>query len=332
MSMTARERVLAALQGHEVDRPPVSIWRHFPDQDQSAADLAKVMIDWQNTFGFDFIKMMPPGDYATIDWGAKSEYQGAPGGTRETLRFPIQTAEDWASIEPLDVTTGFNHEVIEACRLVREAVGPDIPILQTIFSPLTIASKMSDGLVIEHLRSHPEAVHRALAVIRDVTVEVTTRSLQAGADGVFFATQCATSELVTREEYDEFGRAYDDPLFQAARDGGSIFTMIHIHGANTYFDVLASYDGHAINWHDRRVGPAIKDVLAEYPDRAVVAGIDEKGVAEMSPSEVGAQVEDARSQSNDQRLLVGPGCVVLVATPEENVRAAVAAAQVLSRS
>ena len=40
---------------------------HFPDRDQTAADQAAVTLDWQARFGFDFIKLMPPGDYMSID-------------------------------------------------------------------------------------------------------------------------------------------------------------------------------------------------------------------------------------------------------------------------
>ncbi|HLT18989.1 MAG TPA: uroporphyrinogen decarboxylase family protein [Thermomicrobiales bacterium] len=325
--MTPRERVLAALEGQEVDRPPVSLWRHFPEEDQTAEALASSTLQWQQMLDLDFIKLMPPGDYATIDWGAKSEFQGAPGGTRETIHYPIAGPDDWLKIEPVSANKGFNAHVVDACRLVREGVGPDVPVLQTIFSPLTIANKLSNGLVIDHLRSDPEKVHQALAVIRDVTVEMTKESLSAGADGVFFASQCATSDLVSQEEYDEFGVAYDEPVLAAAREAGSIFTMIHIHGANTYFDLMAGYDGHAINWHDRRVGPPIAEVLRDYPARAAVGGIDEKGIADMTPEQVREQVLDARRQAGDRRLLIGPGCVALVATPEENLKAAVQAAR-----
>ena len=325
--MTAAERVQAALKGEDVDVPPVSIWRHFPEEDQSAEHLAASTLRWHSMLDLDFIKLMPPGDYATIDWGARSEFQGAPGGTRETIHFPIQRPEDWRAIKAVAVNRGFNAEVVDACRLVRDGVGPDVPVLQTIFSPLTIANKLSNGLVIDHLRSDPNTVHEALQAIQEVTVELTRASLGSGADGVFFASQCATSDMVSREEYDEFGVTYDRPVLDAARDGGSQFTMIHIHGANTFFDLMAAYEGHAINWHDRRVGPSISEVLNEYGDRAAVGGIDEKAVASMSSSEVAAQVEDAREQAGDRRLLVGPGCVALVATPGENLRAAVAAAR-----
>jgi uroporphyrinogen decarboxylase len=327
MSLTPRERVQAALKGAELDRPPISLWRHFPDADQTAEQLAESTLSWQRKLDLDFIKLMPPGDYATIDWGAVSEFQGAPGGTRKTLIYPIEHPDDWRKIRPLDVRHGFNAQMIRACALVREELGGDVPVLQTIFSPLTIASKLSNGRVLEHLRSQPELVHSALEVIQRVTEAFTNASLEAGADGVFFASQCATSDMVTRAEYAEFGTRYDLPVLAAACEARSEFTMIHIHGANTFFDVLAAYDGDALNWHDRRVGPPLAEVLASYPERAAVGGIDERSIATMSAQRAAAQVRDARKATGDRRLLIGPGCVILVATPDENLLAAVEAAR-----
>lgn len=325
--MTSAERVQAALAGDAVDRPPVSLWMHFPNADQSAAQLTDSTTRWQTALDLDFIKLMPPGDYACIDWGLQSEYRGAAGGTRDTTLFPIQTVDDWATIRPVDIAQGFNAEVVRACTLVRAAVGDDVPALQTIFSPLTIASKLSDGRVIEHLRTNPDVIHEVLAVIEAVTIEMTNASLAAGAQGIFFASQCASSEVMTREEHEAFGVQHDLPVLLAAQAAGSAFTMVHVHGAATYFDVLAAYPGHAVNWHDRRVGPAISAMQQDYPQRAAVAGVDEQGMADLTVAEVRAQVLDAREQAADRHLLVGPGCVIRTATPMAQLQAAVAAAR-----
>ena len=325
--MTRAERVQAALAGDPVDRPPISLWMHFPNADQSAEQLAESTTRWQTALDLDFIKLMPPGDYACIDWGLQSEYRGAAGGTRDTTYFPIQTLDDWANVQPVDITQGFNAEVVRACTLARAAVGDDVPVLQTIFSPLTIANKLSDGRVIEHLRSNPDVIHDVLAVIEAVTIEMTRASLAAGAQGIFFASQCASAEVMTRDEHDAFGVRHDLPVLLAAQAAGSGFTMVHVHGAQTYLDVLAAYPGHALNWHDRRVGPTIASVLHDYPQRAAVAGIDEHGMAALAVAEVREQVLDARQQAQDRHLLLGPGCVIRTATPAAQLRAAVAAAR-----
>jgi uroporphyrinogen decarboxylase len=319
---SARERVEAALAGQIVDVVPVSLWRHFPERDQTAEALADVTLEWQNRFGFDFIKLMPPGDYATIDWGAESEYQGAVGGTRQTTTFPITTIDDWGKIKTVPVDRGRNREVIEAAKLVDERLGGEIPVLQTIFSPLTIAMKLSDGKVLEHLRQRPDIVHEALAAITEVTRGVTAATLERGAYGIFFATQCATTDLMTVDEYRAFGSAYDRQVLDAA--GGSRFTLVHIHGSNIMFDELVTYPAHALNWHDRRTAPTLAEGQASS-GRTVVGGIHEKAIAEMTPTEAAAQARDAIDALSARHLMIAPGCVMPITTPEANVRAVVEA-------
>ena len=270
---------------------------------------------------------MPPGDYATIDWGAESEFQGAAGGTRETTKYPVKTADDWRRIATAPVDAGFNAEVVGVCALVREAVGPDVPVLQTIFSPLTNASKMSAGRVVEHLRSDPDIVREALAAIRDVTVELARASLAAGADGVFFASQLATSDMLAESEYLDFGANYDLEVLEEAVAAGSQVTMVHIHGANTFFHILAGYPGNVLNWHDRAVGPDLVTVQGNYPDCCVAGGINEKAIAGMTAEADAADVAQAREATGNRRLMIAPGCVIPIATPEANLRAAVDAAK-----
>jgi uroporphyrinogen decarboxylase len=320
--MSARERVEAALAGQDVDVVPVSLWRHFPEQDQTAEALTDVTLEWQKRFGFDFIKLMPPGDYATIDWGAESSYQGAVGGTRQTTTFPITTIDDWAKIKPVPVDRGRNREVIEAARLVDERLGGEIPVLQTIFSPLTIAMKLSDGKVLEHLRQRPEIVHEALSAITEVTRAMTAATLDRGAYGIFFATQCASTDLMTPDEYRAFGSAYDRQVLDSA--GGSHFTLVHIHGSNIMFDELKTYNANALNWHDRRTAPTLAEGQASS-GRTVVGGIHEKAIADMTPAEAAAQARDAIDALSARHLMIAPGCVMPITTPDSNVRAVVEA-------
>lgn len=320
--MSARERVEAALAGQEVDLVPVSLWRHFPEQDQTAEAIADVTLDWQNRFGFDFIKLMPPGDYATIDWGAASEYQGAVGGTRQTTTFPIMTIDDWAKIKPVAIDRGRNREVIEAARLVNDRLNGQIPVLQTIFSPLTIAMKLSNGKVLDHLRQRPEVVHEALSAITEVTRAMTAATLERGSYGIFFATQCATTDLMTLDEYRAFGSAYDLQVLDAA--GASRFTMVHIHGSNIMFDELAAYPSHVLNWHDRRTAPSLAEGQASS-GRIVAGGIHEKAIADMMATEAAAQARDAIDALSARHVMIAPGCVMPITTPEANVRAVVEA-------
>lgn len=321
-AMSCWERVTAALAGGPVDRPPVSVWQHFPERDQRAEQLAEATCEWQQRYACDFVKLMPPGDYPTIDWGGESLYRGSPGGTRETVHFPVAQLSDWATITPVPVDRGMNREVIGAAQLVDQRLGGTVPVLQTIFGPLTTAMKLSAGRVLDHLRQEPALVHRALAVIAQVTGELTTATLAQGASGIFFATQCATTELMTAEEYEEFGARYDRAVLDAA--SASRFTLLHIHGEQILFEALASYPVHAINWHDRRTSPSLAEGRA-IGGHCVVGGLDEHAFPAMTADEAAAQARDAVVATGGRGVIIAPGCVLPQTTPAANIEAALAA-------
>jgi uroporphyrinogen decarboxylase len=319
--MNSNERVRAAIAGAAVDRPPVSVWRHFPEQDQTADDLARVTVDWQKAWGWDFVKFMPPGDYATIDWGAETKFTGASGGNRTTTKPAIAKVEDWESLEPHSVTAGFNGMVLDALRKARAELDPEVPFLQTIFSPLTIAQKMTDGQIVDQLRSHPATIHAALKVITEVTKAMVAASYEAGADGIFFASQLTTEDVMTEAEYRVFGVPYDFDVIAAsrlARQDGIVF--FHTHGDKPMLKLAAEYAVDILNWHDRLTGPPLRDGY-EIVGKAVAGGINEQTILDDSLEEVAAEASDAIASMDGRHVLVTPGCVIRYATPEDRIRA-----------
>jgi uroporphyrinogen decarboxylase len=322
-AMTPRDRIRATIAGQPVDRPPVSLWRHFPDRDQTAEDLTAATLDWQRHFDFDFVKFMPPGDYPIIDWGGVTVYEGAPGGTRTTKRFPISSPAEWRSLKPVDIRQGFNGMVIDAISATRTGLDPDVPLLHTIFSPLTVAMKLSNAQAVNHAHAHPDDLRSALAVITEVTRECVKASLAAGADGFFFATQCADEAVMPIEGYQTFGVPFDLAVLEAVPENAIV--LLHLHGSRPMFDLQVEYPAHIINWHDRRAAPSLREGQSRS-GRAVAGGIDERAIANQSPEAVAADVADAVAATGGRGLIVAPGCVIPIDTPEANIHAAVAAA------
>lgn len=57
---TKKERFEAVLNHELADRPPVSAWRHFTENEHSGADLfVETMLKWQNTYDWDYVKLQP---------------------------------------------------------------------------------------------------------------------------------------------------------------------------------------------------------------------------------------------------------------------------------
>jgi uroporphyrinogen decarboxylase len=325
MRVTSRDRLAAALRGEVADRPPIALWRHFPERDQSAPDLAAATLEWQRDYPGDFVKFMPPGDYPTIDWGLRSVFDGAPGGTRRPIFHPVSEARDWERLPAIDVRTGFNAEILAAVGLTKRGLPDDVPLLQTIFSPLTVAAKLSNGAVAMHLHQAPAAVHAGLRRIAEVTRAFALASLAAGTDGFFFATQLADRDKLDEASYREFGIAYDLQILADFPTETPL--LLHFHGRTPMLDLADRYPAGALSWHDRRYGPGLAD-LRRGQTRPVAGGIDEEAIVGATALDVASQVADTL-QTNDQRgLIVAPGCVIPVATPPENIRAALESARV----
>jgi uroporphyrinogen decarboxylase len=320
--MTHWERVEAAIAGAPTDSVSISLWRHFPGDDLDPAKLAAHMVAWQRRWDFDVVKFMPPGTYSVVDWGAVAEYRGNAIGTREVVVPAVRSTGDWARLARLDPRAGSWGRQNEALRTAARELGGTVPILQTVFSPLTTARKMAtDGLYAD-LRCHPDAVHAALRVITDVTIAFAQDALDAGAAGIFLATQQATHRLLTVDEYQRFGKAYDLEVLRAL-EGRARLNLLHAHGEDIMFDALCDYPVELFNWHDRHTPPSIAAAAARFPG-LLVGGVDEHGtLLSGTPEAIRAEVADAVSQSGGRRLMIGPGCVLPIAARERSIQALV---------
>ncbi|HXF81326.1 MAG TPA: uroporphyrinogen decarboxylase family protein [bacterium] len=317
--MTGRERVLAAVAGQAVDRAPIALWRHFPQEDQKAETLARAHVAFQQRWQWDLLKVTPASGYYGDDWGLRAGYRPNPEGVRHITERPIKKAADWGQLRRLDVTAGVYGRELQTLRLIRDAL-PDTLLLSTVFSPLSVARGLAgEQALVRYLREDPEALHAGLEVITDVTARFAAETLAAGADGVFFATQCASTAYLTVEEYEEFGRPYDLRVLDAV---GGALRLLHIHGEQIMFDVLADYPAEIVNWHDRRTPPTLAEA-ARRTSSCLAGGIDEWGTLyKGAPEAIIAEVREALAQTGGRRHIVAAGCVIPIDVAAERLAAA----------
>jgi len=267
--MTKGERIAATLARRPTDRPPVAFWRHVPDVDHTARGLADAMLAFHRRWDLDLIKVMSSGVYCVEDWGCEVAYQGAVSGAKQCTRHAVRSRADWTRITPLDPGAGALGRELECVRLIARERHDDAPILHTLFSPLTIARKLAGDRVVADLREHPDAVTPALDAITETVARYAVGSLDAGADGLFFATQAASPESWSREEH----ARYDLPRIQrilSGIEGRSRLTMLHVHGDAPFLDAFDGLPTHALNWHDRTTATSLGAAVRRF--KTVVAG------------------------------------------------------------
>jgi uroporphyrinogen decarboxylase len=318
--MTKTERIRAVLARLPVDRVPVSFWRHAPEVDHTALGLAGAMLDFHRRWDLDFIKVMSSGVYCVEDWGCQVAYLGSPIGARECTRHAVQSLGDWARIKPLDPGAGALGRELEAIRLIRQGRPDDAPILHTVFSPLTVARKLAGDRLRGDLRTAPEAVGPALEAIAETMSRHSAAALEAGADGLFFATQTSCLGVFSRDESARWEVPYAQRVLERGARGSTL-TVLHLHGPDVYFDLLAGLPVHAINWHDRLTAPTLGEARRRT-SRALVGGLNEgRTLRRGDGAAAGAEARDAVHQAEGTGLILAPGCVLPLDVPDHVLEA-----------
>jgi uroporphyrinogen decarboxylase len=316
-----RARLEAALSGARPDRPPLAFWRHFPVDDQTPDGLAAAHANFQRTYDLDLVKLTPESGYCLKDWGLEDVWLGATEGTRVVTRRPLIAPEDWARLPLLDPTAGQLGRALAAMRLLTTALGPETPVLMTIFNPLSQARKLiGPEQMLVHLRRHPEELHAALRTITETTRRFIEAASATGIAGIFYAVQHAQYGLLSDQEFAEFGRPYDLQVLEVARP--LWLNMLHLHGLDVMFEAVADYPVQIINWHDQETPPDLAEGQRQFGG-IVCGGIRrEETMVLGDPAQVVAEAAAARDATGGTRFLLGTGCVIPITTPHGNLLAA----------
>ena len=309
--MTKFERARAALRGDAVDRPPYAFWTHLPGIDLDPRRLADETAAFAARFDLDLVKTMPNGLYCVEDWGCVCDYGDiARGGVAKVVQPAVTTESDWKTLARVDVTLGsFGRELEHLARLTA-LVEKGVPVLATVFSPLTIASKLSNGLSRDHLARDPGAVIAGLETITEVTCAFTRAAIERGCAGIFLAMQEATHAAFSAEDYGRYGEPYDRRVIEAAKSAGAGFNAVHAHGEDILFDVIREYDVDALNWHIGETPPAIAEYRASGGTRAILGGLQRAHITQRDRDGIAADIDRSVSESGGSGLLLAPACVI----------------------
>jgi uroporphyrinogen decarboxylase len=241
--------------------------------------------------------------------------------------------QDWESLPPLDPSAPHLAGQLACLRDIRARLGPNVPILQTIFSPLAQAKNLSGGeTLLVHLRKYPEAVLKGLETIALSTQRFVEAALGAGIDGVFYAIQHAQAGLLTLDEYKTFGLPFDHKTVEPAKDLWC--NLLHLHGSDIYFEIVSEFSFQIVNWHDRETPPSLAEALnssnhskeSEVSNSskgfAVCGGLGRDTLVYGQQPEIRKEARNAIAQAKGRRLILSTGCVVPIIASHGNILAA----------
>lgn len=323
--MDPRSRVEAALRGDKVDHPPAGAWGHTYREEWSAQALAKVTAERRRRYGWDFVKFQPRASCFAEAFGAR--FKGSNHSLRSPLEVshPIHSHADWPKLPAAPAGAPSLAEQVEALRLTVEAVGPEVPVLQTVFSPISVAGYLvgrDKRRVVRDLRRDPSEVLPALERIEETLIDFARRSVEAGAAGIFYAVSgYASAGMLSAEEYDSWLAPQDERILRAL-PREAWFNVLHLCRGRLHFDLARRYPVQAVSWSIQDEGNPGLAEGRRLSGKAVMGGLGQRTTLYRgTPDEVAAEVRAALADTHGTGFLLAPGCSVPPGARAENMTA-----------
>ena len=314
--MNKKERIMAAIKGEKVDRIPYSLWSHMPGIDLDSDKIAETTYQFYKEHDLDFIKTMNNGMYSIEDFGCKIDYSDIlTGGVAKVTSTPVNSPEDWKKIKAVSIEQGaLKREQDYLEKLLKKLDGEPVPVIFTVFSPITTANKLCGGKIREYIAAGAgEDVHKALQEITKTTCALVERVIEMGADGVFLASQMSSYAVTEESFYAEYGVPYDVKVLNASKGWCN---ALHAHGDDIMFNLLKDYPVQIFNWHAWQTLPTVEEA-ALYTGKCLMGGIERMDITNHKKNALRHEIYETIKATNGRHLILTPGCVIRYPLDEE---------------
>lgn len=333
---TSRERMLRALAGKDVDRPPIWLMRqagrYLPEYRAVAEEVpfearlqdpelaAKITLQPLHRFPLDAAILFS--DILVLLGHMGHPARFGTGGPR--IDDPVRTPEQVEALRPPRPEEAFPY-VADALRLVRAAL-PEHALLGFAGAPFTLAAYLVEGGGSKEFAEtkrfayrHPEAWETLLGTLADVAGDHLASQVRAGADAVQLFDTWA--EVLAPREYEalalpgvqravrRFKEKANAPLIYFARGTPQLLPCLGLTGADAY----------SVDW---RVDLA--DVRAHYPKKTLQGNLDPT-LLFAPPERVAGETRRILDALHGEAHVFNLGHGILPLTPLESVQAMVEA-------
>lgn len=310
------------------DRVGVAGWVHMPFVDRNSHDMIKATISVTDYCNWDFVKIMTTGHYIPEAYGGDITYSTDPHHWYGTInRYPVRDLTELRALPVLDRDNPvFRRETATAKGLVEHYQG-EKPVLATIFTPLTclqeLMSRGTNDKTLPLMQEHKADTHEALRKI--VAANFTYLDMlieEAHIDGIFFANQYGSRNVITDELFEEFCAPYDQQILAYIK-GRTWFNILHVHGEEKLmFDHCVNYDVQAFSWENCAPGIDPQNIstvaqVRKLTDKVLITGLarhhdyysptnDRQELVDRFRS----RLKTVREESGDDRVVFAPGCAL----------------------
>lgn len=326
--MDSRARVEAAIAGRKTDHPPVGAWGHTYKEEWSPEQLASVTIERQRRYGWDFVKFQPRATFFAEAFGNRYEPSGHRLKGPVILEAAVPDLESWKGLKLVDRKP--LAEQARALGLVVKELGDRVPVLQTVFSPISVAGYLvgkDKRRVVRELRKHPEVVLPALERIGEALMDFSRDSVAQGAAGLFYAISgYATPDSMPVDVYESLLLPLDQRIVDSFPEA-AWFNVLHLCGSHINIDVARKLRVPVVSWSTANQGNPSLEQGRKLTGRAVMGGVAQRTtMLRGTPEQVGGEVKAAIGATGGLGVLIAPGCSVPPRARDANLKAMAAAA------
>ncbi|WP_292376525.1 methylcobamide:CoM methyltransferase MtaA [Methanosarcina sp. UBA411] len=329
---TLKTRLLAALEGKPVDKVPVcsvtqtgivelmdEVGAAWPEAHTNPELMAKLAIANYELSGLEAVRL-PYCLTVLVEAMGCEINMGTKNRQPSVVAHPYPKSLDDAAIPTDLLQRGRIPAVLEAIKIVREKVGPDVPIIGGMEGPITIASDLvSVKSFMKWSIKKTDLFEQALDLSTEAAIIYANAMVEAGADVIAIADPVASPDLMSPDSFRQF---LQSRLQKFSASVNSV-TVLHICGkVNAILSDMADcgFEGLSV---EEKIGTAKvgKELIG---DRArLVGNISSPFTLLPGPiDKIKAEAKEALEGGVD---VLAPGCGIAPMTPLENIKAMVAA-------
>ena len=315
--MNKRQRVMAAVTGGTPDRVPAAFWLHFPEGYAAGEKAVQIHLDFFSATGTDLCKVMNENSLPNLP--------------------QLSTAEDWGKLEPIPHDAPFIQRQVELVRLVCQEVAGEAVVLATIHGMVASAFHYLGGgalydndklALTRHLRENPKAFHHGMQIIADYLDYLCGACLEAGADGLYFASLGGETAMMTDDEFAEFFKPHEVALLKKYDQAAPCFNVLHMCKDHLNLSRYLGYPTKVINWGVYEANLSLTEGAALFgPGHVLLGGLDDR--AGVLVSGTAKQIEEAVHAVLDEvgtkNFILGADCTLPTDIAPERIAQAVAA-------
>lgn len=312
--MNKRERIFNLLEGKPIDRTPTGFWLHFPESMHHGDAAIRAHMDFVHETDADILKVMNE----NLLWDGESKILS----TADIGKFRSFGRKDKQFIDQMDIIK----------RIADQAQG-EYPILATIhgliasvFHATGFAGNyvgMGYGLSI-FCREKPELMKGVFDRFTDTLMELVDCSLEAGADGIFYAALGGESKWFFHDEYMEHVSGFEQKLYAHIKEK-TPFNVLHICKSDVDFSRYTVLDPAVVNWSIYHNNVSLTQGAQLFPESIILGGFqDRSGVlVDGTREEIKAHTHKILKEMEGKRFIVGSDCTLPTEISTDRIRCVV---------